>query len=711
MLHPTREDLKRLYFQEGSNFIATLFPGKEQQQDADAACAYIVQSLKTNQFRVCRFCFNAAANSDPPAPVRWSFDAETRSDGATLIVPPTSTALLQDIIDKSQREQFLQARLDTPCQHLDPAIIEKTAFELDGPGGVGVFVLNFLTEHDAESGKKVKLEEGKVSLVHPFTVSLKKINGAFFEVRVIGVLYRSSSRSHDNGHYITVVLLPDNTSRLFGNGLRIRDFTLKQTADILKQGFLPTKCETSSTADPTRLSPKGNKFLVRAIFTNSGPIPVDQTISDILQEPIPDEPEPESKSEPQIESVPGETLPNSLAPDSTECRRRCHSVRRLCPGGCFILTLLCSVCGDNGKDGSYCTNRHFTCSDCFAKHMKAQHNELNGHQIKCPLFPTALGGCDSKVSYEDAIMRVIHSDGRLGHPSLYAKFAIGRSESDSDPEPSNSIDPEGTDDPLSDPLSDHFETFLRLLMNKCPRCGQAWSTPENGECAAVTCAKTTCCINFCGYCSGEKHDHAKEVTQLEAHTHVKNCPFNCNKGLFHPPTTEDGKTDFALFEAICFQAKAVALCEWLLTLDYTDAIELVDRYSTTATASRAAVHYCLLPTLERIKEIQILDEYKNRAAWIGALRKSFEDFEQQVLSQQVVVREARLMRVIDQLVNYISFVFLRLLNLVKIQPPVVKFHLWRYVGVTTLLKRFNDTFLVGNGPPSGSCGPGNYTNL
>jgi hypothetical protein len=119
----------------------------------------------------------------------------------------------------------------------------------------------------------------------------------------------------------------------------------------------------------------------------------------------------------------------------------------------------------------------------------------------------------------------------------------------------------------------------------------------------------------------------------------------------------------------------------------------------------------LQPTLDKIKEIQILEEYKDPAVWIEALRKSFADFEQQVQSQQVVVREARLMRVIDQLVNYISFVFLRLLNLVKIQPPVVKFHLWRYVGVTTLLKRFNDTFLVGNGPPSGSCGPGNFTNL
>lgn len=639
MLHPSREDFKDLYFQEGYNFIATLFPGKEQQQDADAACAYIVQSLKSNQFRVCRLCFNDAVSNDPPARVRWSHSAETQSDGATLIVPPTSTVPLQEIIDKSTRVQMLEARLDTPCQHPEPVICEKTAFELDVSGGVGVLYLNFLTEHDAESGKKVKLEEGKVSLVHPFTVSLQKINGAYFEVRVIGVLYRSSSRGHDNGHYITVVLFPDNSSRLLGNGLRIRDFSPKETAAILKQGFLPTKCETSLTADPTRLRPKDNKFLVRAIFTNSGPIQVDQTILDILEEPIPDEPEPESKSEPQIESDPVEALPNSLAPDSLECRRRGHSKKRKCNGGCLIFPLYCLVCMDNKKDGSFCCNLHFVCSDCYKNHIRAEKNALNNFQIRCVGFNN---GCTYVVDEDTAKTKnIIYYDGRLGSPETFKMFTIVESES----EPEELIS------------EDLFVIFSQKVQPKCPRCKQVWSTPEDGDCAAVTCGKIGCGINFCGYCSGAEHN-TTEVSREQAHNHVKHCPFNFRQGVYHPPVSTDGKTDFGIFEAVHFQSTILELCAWLKTLQSEVAVDLVVKYGDTPTANRGRAHYCLDSTLNMLKVIQIDEAYSRREEWTTALLKCREDFMQQVLSRQAAIYDnANQQRVCDEhvIVFYLSY--------------------------------------------------------
>ena len=637
MVHPDRKDFARSYFAEGASFIEKLFPGQaEQQQDVDTLCEWLSQSLTSNQFRTCMDCYNSAISNTPSTPVKWSHFERNQNGFFPLIVPPNVTTTLGDILRNSQTLRTLEAGTrGEPCTHQEPTIIEKTACELNG-AGFGVLHLNFAQAWE-KTGKKIRFEEGLVSVPSNLTVHFQKLDGTLFAGEIIGALYRSSAKRtdsrYDSGHYVSLVVLPDRSSKLFGNGGRVRFFSKPETVDIFEQGFLPIKCETSSKAEHD--SKKGEKFLVRILFTKHGTIPVDQKISDILEEPIPEaEPEPEDES--GLQSFPVVEAPsNRLPADSLRCRRRGHSDKRLCPEGCLILTLNCCVCFAESKEGHFCSALHFVCPECFEKHLKNEYNPINNHQIRCVLFPPNLAGCTFKVGFDEAIsQRVIFSDGRLGSPESFKKYAV--------PLDSESKAEEGENENL-------FVMFLRILHNACPRCGQIWSTPESGDCAAVTCAKVGCGINFCGYCNGSQHDHAAEFTRDDAHRHVKECPFNPKPGLYHPPVTVDQKTDNSIFEAVNFLSKVMELCDWLKTLSSDVAIELVERWRTTPTASREIAHYCLDPTLDMLKEIQILEMYDcGDARTLALLQCRQRCFNMIQTQQSAVYLHSNLNRVIDQ---------------------------------------------------------------
>ena len=651
MVHPDRKDFARSYFAEGARFIETLFPGQaEQQQDVDALCEWLTQSLTSNQYRTCMDCYNSAISNTPPTPVEWSHFVRNQNRFVTLIVPPSVKTPLGEILRNSQSVRTLEAGTrGEACTHQEPTIIEKTACELTGPG-FGVLHFNFAQAWE-KNGKKIRLEDGLVSVPSNLTVHFQKLDGSYFAGEVIGALFRSSGKrsgsSYNSGHYVSLVILPDRTSKLFGNGGRVRFFSVCETAGIFGQGFLPIKCETSSKA--THDWTKGAKFLVRILFTKHGIIPVDQKISTILEEPIPEaEPEPEPIPESGLQSFPVvEVPPNTLPADSPRCRRRGHSDKRLCPEGCLILTLNCCVCLADSTRGHFCSNFHFVCSSCFQKHVINENNAGTKNQIRCVLFPQNLAGCSFKVGWEEATcQRVIFADGRLGCPETYKMFAPPPVES------SESEAEEGEDDEKL------FANFLRILRNECPRCGQIWSTPENGDCAAVTCGKKTCGINFCGYCNGSQHNHRTEVTREDAHRHVKECPFNPKPGLYHPPVTVEQKTDFSLLEAINFLSKLTELCDWLKKLPCDKAIGLVERWRTTPTASRENAHYCLDRTLNMLKEIQLLESFDSSETWTIALLRCRQEFFEQVQSQQAAVyAQSNLNRVIDQHVIefYVSF--------------------------------------------------------
>lgn len=643
MVHPDRKDFARSYFAEGASFIEILFPGQqEQQQDVDILCEWLTQSLTSNQFRTCIDCHNSAISNTPPIPVKWSHFERNQNGFVTLIVPPSVTTPLGDILRNSQSVRTLEeGTRGEQCTHQEPTFIEKTACELKS-AGFGVLHLNFQQAWE-KNGKKIRFEEGLVSVPPNLTVHFQKLDGTLFAGEIIGVLYRSSAKRGDSysaGHYVSLVVLPDRTSKLFGNGGHVRFFSMPETVGIFGQGFLPVKCETSSTAEHD--SQKGAKFLVRMLFTKHGIIPVDPRISDILEEAIP-EAEPEDES--GLQSFPVvEAPPNSLPADSPRCRRRCHSDKRPCPEGCLILTLNCCVCSADSMEGHFCSNLHFVCSVCFEAHVKIENSAGTKNQIRCVLFPPNLAGCSFKVGFDEATnQRIIFPDGRLGCPVRYKKFALSE-ESESEAE--------------EDADEDLFTIFLRILRNECPRCGQIWSTPENGDCAAVTCGKAGCGINFCGYCDGLQHNHTAEFTREQAHGHVKECPFNPKPGIYHPPVTLDQKTDYSLFEAIKFQAKLTELCNWLKTLPCDDAVVLVERWRTTATASRENAHYLLEPTLEKLKEIQLLQDFDPSEARTRALLQCRQEFIGLVQSQQTAVyAQSNLNRVIDQHVIefYLSF--------------------------------------------------------
>ena len=480
---------------------------------------------------------------------------------------------------------------------------------------------------------RLKCEEGKVSITS-LSVRFPKINDSNILGSIFALCLRSSKNGNSkSGHYVPLVLCPDGTSKLFGGGGFSRLFGKNETDAILRQGFLPTICETSQEANCS--NPKGHKFFFRLLFTQHGVVQVDTNISDILAEPIPD---PGSDAVCELEGVqkPGSEsmalFDSGIAPDSMACRLRGHSRKRLCPKGCLTLVLKCLVCNDYSKDGHFCPSLHFVCASCFLQHFKNEYCAKNDFAIRCVLFAKDLGSCEHKASLEEALsLRVIYPDGKLGSREMYSKFLTEVSDTESE------ID---ADSP--------FEVFLQKLRSHCPRCGQIWTTPEDGDCAAVTCGRSGCGISFCGYCSGSEHNHKDEFTLEKAHMHVKGCMYNFKQGVYHPPITVGSKTDFSLFEALVFQSKVFDLCDWLLTLECNDAIALIEKYRETPSANRDKVHVLLEPMLTLIGEIQVPGVYSSREEWMPLLLRARETFMQELLSQQAVVYATIQNAVIEQ---------------------------------------------------------------
>ena len=621
MLKPERKDFRLAYFEEGKRFIESVFPDEaSQQQDVDALCGRFFEVLTGNQYRVCGLCSESATSSSPPAPVPWSKSEATESKFVTLIVPPVQTTRLQDIISFSAVLQDLDENtkpVGVECKHEAPTIFEKTGYGLSHDSGIGTIILNTALQFDKYSQKRLKCEEGKVSITS-LSVRFPKINDSNILGSIFALCLRSSKNgSSKSGHYVPLVLCPDGSSKLFGSGGFFRLFCKIDTDAILKQGFLPTKCETSLEADCS--NSKGPKFSFRLLFTQHGVVQVDKNILEILAEPIPDPGSDAACEKSDSESM--ALFDSSIAPDSKDCRLRGHSGKRLCPKGCLNLVLKCLVCDELSKEGHFCPNLHFVCASCFKQHVTIEHCAKNNHEIRCVLFRTDLGGCEHKVSFQEAIsLGVIYPDGKVGSPEVYSKFATVVSDTDSE------ID---ADSP--------FDVLLQKLRSHCPRCGQIWTTPEDGDCAAVTCGRKDCGISFCGYCSGSEHNYKEEFSLAEAHIHVKGCLYNFKQGVYHPPITVESKTDFGLFEALGFQSKVLGLCEWLLTLEYDLAIDLIDKYRVTPSANRDKAHELLEPMLTLLGEIQIPGVFSSREEWISRLLRAREAFMQELLSQQAVV--------------------------------------------------------------------------